>query len=163
MQDTYIDYTKLIDEAMHIVVKRTLETIAENGIPGDHHFYISFLTQAPGVALSAKLKQRYPEEMTIVLQYQFEDLRIFNDYFSVKLSFEGVKETIVIPFSALTAFADPSVKFGLQFKYFEPASGQNKIHLEPKTSPLTLAQKEELENADNIVSLDSFRNKNKKK
>ncbi|MDF2964856.1 MAG: hypothetical protein K0Q51_244 [Rickettsiaceae bacterium] len=163
MQDTYINYTKLIDEAMHIVVKRTLETVADNGIPGDHHFYISFLTQAPGVALSSKLKQRYPEEMTIVLQYQFEDLRVFNDYFSVKLSFEGVKETIVIPFNALTAFADPSVKFGLQFKYFDITSEQNKIQLAPKGSSLSPVQNEELENADNIVSLDSFRNKHKKK
>ncbi len=161
MQDNIINYTKLIDEAMHLVVKRTLEIISENGISGDHHFYISFLTQAEGVSLSPKLKQRYPEEMTIVIQYQFEDLRIFNDYFSVKLSFEGVKETIVIPFNALTAFADPSVKFGLQFKYFDTTSNNNKIQLNSKRESLSI-ESEEIEDTSNIVSLDKFRNKNKK-
>jgi hypothetical protein len=162
MQENIINYTKLIDEAMHLVVKRTLEIIAEKGISGDHHFYISFLTQAEGVSLSPKLKQRYPEEMTIVIQYQFEDLRIFNDYFSVKLSFEGVKETIVIPFNALTAFADPSVKFGLQFKYFDTTSHHNKIQLNSKDA-LAMDEDESFEDASNIVSLDKFRNKNKKK
>jgi uncharacterized protein len=162
MQDTEINYTKLIDEAMHLVVKRTLEIITESGMPGDHHFYISFLTQAPGVALSSKLKQKYPEEMTIVLQFQFEELKVFENHFSVKLSFEGVKELIVIPFNALTAFADPSVKFGLQFKYFELNSDSHKIHIEPKAT-LSAVKEGQFENADNIVSLDTFRNKNKKK
>ncbi len=166
MPDNYINYTQLIDEAMHHVVRRTLETISKDGIQGEHHFYISFLTQAHGVSLSSKLKQKYPEEMTIVLQYQFDDLRIFDDYFSVKLSFEGIKESIVIPFNALTAFADPSVKFGLQFKYFNTNFSHNKIHLEPRdnnASPSPQAVSDQIDSSDNIVSLDKFRNKNKKK
>lgn len=161
MIDNYINYTQLINEAMQLVVKKTLGLIAKNGIVGEHHFYISFLTHAPGVALSNKLKQKYPDEMTIVLQYQFEDLRIFDEYFSVKLSFDGIKETIVIPFNALTAFADPSVKFGLQFKYFDSADN-TKFNLKHKHGYDTTYSQAQPQ-SDNIISLDQFRNKNNKK
>lgn len=112
-----INYAALIDEAMHIIVKKALLAVKNDRLPGQHHFFISFLTNYPGVSLSERVKKNYPHEMTIVLQYQFEELTVNDKDFSVILSFDNVKEKIIIPFAALTAFADPSVKFGLQFKY----------------------------------------------
>jgi hypothetical protein len=119
MSDDFIDYGKLIDDAMHVIVRYTLEKIAREGLPGKHHFFISFLTQFPGVLVSEKLRSRYANEMTIVLQYQFEDLKVTAEDFSVILSFDGEKECVVVPFAALTAFADPSVRFGLQFRHLD--------------------------------------------
>lgn len=116
MNDDFIDYGQLIDDAMHVIVKQVLELAQTEGLPGGHHFYISFLTGHPRVSISDRLKAKYPDDMTIVLQHQFENLDVKDDQFSVTLSFEGVKERIVVPFEALTAFADPSVKFGLQFR-----------------------------------------------
>lgn len=116
MYDDFIDYGKLIDDAMHVIVKKALERVVKEGLPGKHHFFISFLTNHPGVTLSDTLRKKYPDEMTIVLQHQFEDLTIREKDFSVSLSFDGVKEKIVVPFDSLAAFADPSVKFGLQFR-----------------------------------------------
>lgn len=111
-----IDYSKLVDEAMHLIVYKILKQIANEGLPGNHHFFISFLTNHPNVKVSDALKNRYPNEMTIVLQYQYEDLTVTNSGFEVKLSFSGTKEKIFIPFAAITTFADPTVQFGLQFK-----------------------------------------------
>ena len=112
-----INYGALIDDAMHHIIKKALSYVAINGLPEEHHFFISFITCYPGVYLSDRLKQRYPNEITIVLQYQFDDLIINNDHFSVVLSFNSVREKIVVPFNSITSFADPSVKFGLQFKH----------------------------------------------
>jgi hypothetical protein len=114
-----IDYSVLVDDAMHLIVKKSLEIFAKGNLDGDHHFFISFITKYPGVTISEKLHNKYPYEMTIVLQYQFEDLFINDKGFSVCLSFDNQKEKIVIPFAALTAFADPSVKFGLQFRHID--------------------------------------------
>lgn len=119
MRDDFIDYGKLIDDAMHVIVRRALERVSKEGLPGKHHFFISFLTDYPGVTLSQELKSKYPDEMTIVLQHQFEDLKVTDKRFEVVLSFDNVKERIGIPFDALVAFADPSVKFGLQFRHLE--------------------------------------------
>jgi hypothetical protein len=116
MDDDFIDYGELIDDAMHIIVKQVLDLAQKEGLPGAHHFYISFLTGHSGVSVSERLKAKYPEDMTIVLQHQFEGLTVDDHKFGVTLSFEGVKESIIVPFDALTAFADPSVKFGLQFR-----------------------------------------------
>ncbi len=104
---------------MHVIVKRALGFVGKDGLPGKHHFFISFLTSHPGVRISQKLREKYPEEMTIVIQHQFEDLQVHDDYFSVVLSFDNEKQRIQIPFDALIAFADPSVKFGLQFSHLE--------------------------------------------
>ncbi len=117
--NTFIDYGKLIDDAMHVIVKRALGYVGKDGLPGKHHFFISFITSHPGVRISPKLREKYPEEMTIVIQHQFEDLQVRDDYFSVVLSFDNEKQKIQIPFDALIAFADPSVKFGLQFSHLE--------------------------------------------
>jgi hypothetical protein len=116
-----IDYTKLQQEAMRGVVRAVLQRIVKTGLPGEHHFYISFLTQAPGVILSKRLKEKYPSEMTIVLQHRFWDLIISDDRFEVKLTFDGIPERLVVPFAAIKVFIDPSVRYGLQFD--EEASG----------------------------------------
>ena len=115
MTDSYIDYPQLIDTAMRSVVREVLRDASKNGLPGEHHFFISFKTEFSGVSISEQLKKRYPEEMTIVLQHQFWDFKVEDNRFQVTLSFGGVPEKLVIPYAALTAFADPSVKFGLQF------------------------------------------------
>lgn len=111
-----IRYDLLVQDALRAVVRRVLTDVARDGLPGDHHLYISFDTTSPGVRLSPRLKERYPEEMTIVLQHQFWDLIVTEAYFEVGLSFNGIPERLHIPFSGLKGFFDPSVKFGLQFE-----------------------------------------------
>jgi uncharacterized protein len=110
-----IDYPALIDNAMRSVVREAVTQAAKHGLPGDHHFFVSFLTTHPDVGLSPALRTRYPEEMTIVIQHQYWDLKVEDDHFSLMLSFNNIPEKLVIPFAALSAFADPSIKFGLQF------------------------------------------------
>ena len=102
-----------------------LTDVAKSGLPGDHHFYISFSTTAPGVSLSKRLMEKYPEEMTIVLQHRFWDLIVHGDRFEVKLQFNSIPEKLVIPFEAIRVFVDPSVRFGHQFDEgeAEPADG----------------------------------------
>lgn len=121
MKDT-IDYPGLIDSAMRNVVREALVHVKQFGLPGEHHFFISFQTNYPGVTISPQLKARYPEEITIVVQHQFWDLTIEKERFSIMLSFNNIPEKLVVPFDALTAFADPSIKFGLQFHGKKPAN-----------------------------------------
>ncbi len=111
-----IDYEALAQDAMRGVVRSVVARAAKSGLPGDHHFYISFDTQAAGVSLSKRLKDKYPEEMTIVLQHRFWDLAVSDDRFEVKLTFDGIPERIVVPFNAIKVFFDPSVRYGLQFE-----------------------------------------------
>ncbi|HMN37064.1 MAG TPA: ClpXP protease specificity-enhancing factor SspB [Hyphomicrobium sp.] len=111
-----IDYEALQQDALRGIIRAALQQIAKTGLPGEHHFYISFLTQAPGVVLSKRLKEKYPHEMTIVLQHRFWDLIVSDDRFEVKLTFDGVPERLVVPLSAIKVFIDPSVHFGLQFE-----------------------------------------------
>jgi uncharacterized protein len=115
MPTDHIRYDLLAQDALRGVVRRVLSDIAKNGVPGDHHFYITFGTRLPGVKMSQRLLAQYPEEMRIVLQHQFWDLTVSDEGFEVGLSFGGVPERLTVPFSAVTAFLDPSVQFGLQF------------------------------------------------
>jgi hypothetical protein len=115
MPTDHMRYDLLAQEALRGVVRHVLTDIAKNGVPGDHHFYVTFQTRAPGVKLSPRLLAQYPEEMRIVLQHQFWDLIVTDAAFEVGLSFGGVTERLTIPFAAITAFLDPSVQFGLQF------------------------------------------------
>lgn len=110
-----IDYTAILQEALRDAVRRLLEQVAEHGLPGDHHFYIGFRTDSPGVQMPRFLREQYREEMTIILQHQFWNLAVTPDDFSVALSFGGSHQRITVPFAALTAFADPSADFGLRF------------------------------------------------
>jgi hypothetical protein len=112
----HIRYDLLTQQALRTMVRNVLSDTARNGLPGDHHFYISFDTEAPGVRMSARLREQYPKEMTVVLQHQFWDLSVNNDGFEVGLSFGGVSERLGIPFEAIKGFFDPSVQFGLQFE-----------------------------------------------
>ncbi len=111
-----IDYEALAQEAMRGLVRIVLQRTAKSGLPGDHHFYISFDTNAPGVSISKRLREKYPNEMTIVLQHRFWDLSVGEDRFEVKLTFDGIPERVVVPFSAIKVFFDPSVRYGLQFE-----------------------------------------------
>lgn len=110
-----IRYDLLVQEALKGVVRKVLIDAGKDGLPGEHHFYISFRTDSPGVRLSNRLREKYPQEMTIVLQHQFWDLNITEHTFEVGLSFSGIPERLLIPFDALTGFFDPSVQFGLKF------------------------------------------------
>jgi uncharacterized protein len=112
----HIRYDLMVREALRGVVRRVLADIARNGLPGEHHFYISFDTRAEGVRISSRLRVQYPEEMTIVLQHQFWDLIVSEIAFEVGLSFGGVPERLHIPFEAIKGFFDPSVQFGLEFQ-----------------------------------------------
>jgi hypothetical protein len=125
-------YDQMVEAAMRGVVREALARSAANGLPGAHHFYITFKTRAPGVGLSAYLAEKYPDEMTIVLEHQFWDLDVSEDQFGVTLSFNNRPERIVIPFCAIAAFADPSVKFGLQFPAADAAAEQT-----PSATPIS--------------------------
>ncbi|MGZ5822891.1 MAG: SspB family protein [Hyphomicrobium sp.] len=125
-----IDYDTLTQDAMRGVVRTVLTQAAKSGLPGDHHFYISFDTSASGVVLSKRLKDKYPSEMTVVLQHRFWDLSVDDDGFEVKLTFDGIPERLVVPFAAIRVFFDPSVRYGLQFEDpdVEPEAGEDMSH-----------------------------------
>jgi hypothetical protein len=168
MVNDMIDYGKLVDDAMHVIVKNVLKIVQERGLPGNHHFFISFVTKHPDVKMSKVLLSRYPREMTIVLQYQYQDLFIDNKGFGVTLSFNGVKESIYIPFAAITTFADPSVQFGLQFREID-YEYQDEIDIEFESDEKKPTEKKSLEKKkvegvteEKVVSLDQFRNKKPK-
>lgn len=118
MAEDLIRYDILAQDALRGVLRKVLSEVAKTGLPGEHHFYVTFATKAPGVRISSRLLNQYPEDMTIVLQHQFWDLTVSEHAFEVGLSFNGVPERLLIPFSSIKAFVDPSVQFALQF---EPA------------------------------------------
>ena len=142
----HIRYDILAQEALRGVVRTVLADAAKNGLPGEHHFKITFTTTAPGVRLSERMRAQYPEVMTIVLQHQFWDLIVGDDGFEVGLSFGGVPERLAIPFEAVTAFYDPAVQFGFQFEAIgaeadgrsadgEAADQESAVPAEPASSP----------------------------
>jgi uncharacterized protein len=135
MPTDLIRYDILAQEALRGLVRNVLADAAKRGLPGDHHFYISFDTTAEGVRLSARLREQYPEEMTIVLQHQFWDLKVSGEGFEVGLSFGGVPERLVVPFDAITGFRDPSVQFALQFETLDSAA-----ETAPEQSPASTSE-----------------------
>ena len=116
MATDHIRYDVLARDALRGVLRRVLSDAAEHGLPGEHHFFITFLSTAEGVKLSPRLLAQYPEEMTVILQHQFWDLVVTEDRFEVGLSFGGIPERLVVPFNSIKSFFDPSVQFGLQFE-----------------------------------------------
>jgi hypothetical protein len=116
MSDDILRYDLMIEAALRDVVRETLTSVAQNGLPGEHHFYITFLTNFPGVEIPDYLRKQYADEMTIVLQYQFFGMKLEDDCLHVTLSFNNVKERLVVPIESITTFADPSVNFALQFQ-----------------------------------------------
>jgi hypothetical protein len=134
MPTDHIRYDVLAREALRGVLRRVLTDATIHGLPGDHHFYITFLSKAEGVKISPRLHSQYPEEMTIILQHQFWDLVVMDDRFEVGLSFGGTPERLVVPFSAIKSFFDPSVQFGLQFEPSEAESTAEVAPTEPADS-----------------------------
>jgi uncharacterized protein len=122
--EQHIDYDELHQSAMRGLVRTVLTRISKTGLPGEHHFYIAFNTGAPGAIVSKRLKEKYPEEMTIVLQHRFWELIVLEDRFEVKLTFDGIPERLIVPYTAIKVFFDPSVPYGLQFE--EPDTESNR-------------------------------------
>jgi hypothetical protein len=132
MSEDHIRYDILASDALRGIIRTVLQRVQKkrgvpgdnHGLPGDHHFYITFDTNAPGTIISKRLQQQYPEEMTIVLQHRFWDLMVYDDRFEVKLSFNTVPERLVVPFAAIKSFVDPSVSFGFSPNVFASASAR---------------------------------------
>jgi hypothetical protein len=189
MATDLIRYDLLVQDALRGVVRKVLSDAARDGLPGDHHFSITFLTHAPGVRLSSRMREQYPEEMTIILQHQFWDLSVTEHAFEVGLSFRNVPEMLLIPFDALTGFYDASVPFGMKFELQDetleagandmgtlPSDGAGGESLKPQPQRLERQASDlaaspdlrehpqarvELEtaNADKVISIDAFRKK----
>ncbi|MGQ2909141.1 MAG: SspB family protein [Aliihoeflea sp.] len=182
MAEDLIRYDILAQEALRGVMRKVLSEVAKTGLPGNHHFFITFLTRAPGVRISSRLRERYPDQMTIVVQFQYWDLKVTDTGFEVGLSFADVPEKLEIPFSAVRGFYDPSVNFELEFDVRaedapeiepEPVAEIKPVAAAPK-KPAAVKKAEKLELAAKddeagektgdkgsaqVVSLDSFRKK----
>jgi hypothetical protein len=167
MATDHIRYDVLARDALRGVLRRVLADAAEHGLPGEHHFFITFLSTAEGVKLSPRLLAQYPEEMTVILQHQFWDLVVTEDRFEVGLSFGGIPERLAIPFNAIKSFFDPSVQFGLQFEPSDAATEAPAPSLPAVPHPLAAPQPS-AENQDQpakpgegaeVVRLDRFRKK----
>ncbi|WP_298966592.1 ClpXP protease specificity-enhancing factor SspB [uncultured Methylobacterium sp.] len=124
MADDLIRYDLLVQDALRSVVRKVIGDAARDGLMGEHHFYVSFRTDYPGVRISQRLREKYPQDMTIVLQHQFWDLGVTEHTFEVGLSFSGVPERLLVPFEAVTGFFDPSVQFGLKFELNDGTGGE---------------------------------------
>lgn len=176
MAEDHIRYDILAQEALRGVMRKVLAEVARTGLPGSHHFFITFLTGAPGVRISSRLRERYPEQMTIVVQFQYWDLKVSDSGFEIGLSFSDVPERLEIPFSAVRGFYDPSVNFELEFdvktdegdEFEQPAESQPATAIlqpvaEPKKKPKEAQKSAEGDDAPakgaDVVSLDAFRKK----
>jgi uncharacterized protein len=177
MADSYIDYDAKVQNALRSVVKTVLKETQEEGLMGDHHFYVAFKTQAEGVSIPAHLVSRFPDEMTIVVQHKYWGLEVHEDHFEIGLSFNQKPETLVIPFKAIVGFVDPSVQFALQFNdendddledfadmtdvedLSQNQSFQPKAKTAAAAKPTAVAEPSEGTGGDNIVTLDAFRRK----
>lgn len=167
MPEDLMRYDHLAQMALRGVVREALRRVEREGLPGEHHFYIAFNTRFPGVILSERILERYPREMTIVLQHQYWNLKIFDTWFEVELSFDNVPEKLVIPFNAIKGFLDPSVQFGLQFEVVvteeqaaPAAEAETGVH--KSATPEGEAPSDETAPAEDkakVVSLDAFRKK----
>lgn len=166
MAEDLIRYDILAQEALRALVKKVLVEVAQTGLPGEHHFFITFHTQHPGVRISSRLKAQYPTEMTVVLQHQFWDLAVTDSAFEVGMSFKGVPERLLVPFRAIDSFVDPHAGFSLKFDVpvaapmaeaapeAVPALPAPQLPAaEPGEAPLG-------ESRGDVVSLDAFRKKN---
>ena len=166
MPNSPLDYDQIMEDALRSVVKKSLEYVVENGLPPPHHFYITFRTNDPGVSIPDSLHARHPHEMTIVLQHKFWDLVVEDERFSVTLSFNKMPSDVVVPFAAVTAFADPSAKFGLRFtapgEEESAADGIAPFTPVPQNaSPDSSSDSAtgQAEDGENVVALDRFRKK----
>lgn len=164
MAKDFIGYQALTDQALRGVVRDALRRIEKSGLIGAHHFYLTFKTHAEGVDIPDFLKEQYPDEMTIIIQHQYWALKVKDDFFEVTLTFKKLPAPLHIPFSALTAFFDPGVQFGLQFRSegeVKPAAGPVMVPTPPPEgeAPADAALPADKTPAGEVVSLDSFRKK----
>lgn len=189
MSEDLIRYDLLVQDSLREVIRTVLSDVALHGLPGKHHFYLSFNTRSPGVILSERLRSKYPEDMTIILQHQFSRLAVYETYFEVCLTFSSIPEFITVPINALTAFYDPSVEFAVKFENLEAPLkdyGEEPVLEKPSSTELPVEGKfaeddtalkadsvsqnnREVDNQDEpetlssstaqIVSLDAFRKK----
>ncbi len=154
--ESLIPYDEIVQDALRAVVGRVLREVEQTGVlPGEHHFYITFRTKAPGVSIPRHLIERFPEEMTIVLQHRFWDLKVDPEGFTVGLSFGGVPSTLIVPFAAVTRFHDPAVEFSLTF---QADGGEDLTEEEPDLAEND-GPKVEAEDGSNVVSVDFTRKK----
>lgn len=162
MAQDHIRYDILTQEALRGVVRKVLAEVAKTGLPGEHHFFISFITKAPGVRISQRLLDQYPNDMTIVLQNQFWDLKVGESGFEVGLSFDDKPETLVVPFTSIKGFFDPSVQFGLQLTgaVALPTDDETAEAAEPaRLVPAAATPAASEAPGEKVVSLDAFRKK----
>ena len=169
MTKDWLRYDRMVEDALRGVVRRALTEVASSGLPGDHHFYLTFRTVEPGVHIAPPLRGQYPKEMTIVLQHQFWGLEIGAEKFEVTLSFDAKHERLVVPFPAITAFVDPSVQFGLQFPgataVDAPAEAASApattepVAKDDKAKPAAGEAKADAKGDGRVVALDAFRKK----
>lgn len=166
MTEDLMRYGDLVEAALRGVVRDSLRRAEAEGLPGQHHFYITCRTDHPGVKMPAQLRASYPEEITLVLEHQFWDLEVSDEQFSVTLSFGGKNERLLVPFDSVTGFVDPSVEFGLQFKLAmdgaEPQDDSQKADAEPDkaaTGGEGSAEAGGAMESGTVVELDTFRNK----
>jgi len=153
--ESLIPYDEIVQEALRDVVGRVLREVEQSGgLPGGHHFYITFKTRMPGVSIPKHLAERFPDEMTIVIQHRFWDLKVAAQEFSVGLSFGGVPSTLVVPFAAVTDFVDPAVDFSLKFQ--ANASGEHEEHDEAENDVPPPAP---VEDGSNVVNVDFTKKK----
>jgi uncharacterized protein len=160
MSKDFMHYKELMDRALRSVVREALLRVKKSGLPGSHHMYVTFRTKAPGVELADRLRERFPDDMTIVLQHQFWGLDVEDDKFEVTLSFNKLHERLVIPFAAITSFVDPAVQFGLQFvPTVAPPARSAKVEGGEKKPPAAASDPEEKPKTGQVVTLDAFRKK----
>ena len=169
MAEDLIRYDILAQEALRGLVKKVLAEVAQTGLPGEHHFFVTFDTRHPGVRISSRLRAEYPNEMTVVLQHQFWDLAVTDTAFEVGLSFKGVPERLHVPFRALDSFVDPHAGFSLKF---DVAAEAPAVEAQPEPTPLLAPPAPRIgaevasdappasEARGDVVSLDAFRKKN---
>lgn len=164
-----LKYDEMVETALRGVVREALSRAARHGLPGNHHFYVTFKTKAVGVEVPDYLREKYPDDMTVVIEHQFWDLTVGEDTFSVTLSFKNRPERLTIPLAAITAFADPSVKWGLQFQESAKPSEATSKAKPPAAKPPALAATDDPpaskppssdeKKAGEVVALDAFRKK----
>ncbi|PWR23307.1 SspB family protein [Zavarzinia compransoris] len=172
MAKDFMNYGAMVQDALRGVVRQALTRVAAQGLPGNHHLYLSFKSHHPGVDIPDYLRERYPDEMTIILQHQYWGLKVTDDHFEIGLNFNKMPERLEIPFAAMTGFFDPSVQFGLQFQPTgdeeaaprpvappaEPASLTTRREETPETKP-DGEDKPEGEQRGQVLTLDAFRKK----
>lgn len=157
----YLEYSEIVEGALRGVVREALAKVAETGLRGAHHFYIGYKTRFPGVEMSDNLLQKYPDEITIVIQHEYWGLEVEDDYFAVSLNFSGSNERLVVPFYAITSFSDPGVHFALHFSPNEEEIAEDNLEKGDgqAKAPPTAAPEAEQTGPGGVVSLDSFRDR----